>query len=118
MRSTLIVSAFAALALAAPRPQDIEFDQVDAAPDSEITTPPTDVTVDIVANQPVASVLAAATAVVTDVASTTNQKRDVMDVLDRIAKRDAPCAAQPTGSGPISRYVHSTNDTVLDRDSC
>ena len=37
MRSTLIVSAFAALALGAPRPQEIDFDVVDAAPDPEIS---------------------------------------------------------------------------------
>lgn len=66
MRSTTIVSAFAALALAAPRPQDIEWDQVDAAADPEIFTPPTDVTVDTVAIQPAAAASAVASAAVTD----------------------------------------------------
>jgi hypothetical protein len=52
MRSTLIVSAFTAPALAAPRPQDTEWDQVDASPDQEIVSPPTDVTIDTIAIQP------------------------------------------------------------------
>jgi hypothetical protein len=102
MRSTLIVSAFAALAIAAPRPQDIEWDQVDASPDPEIYTPPTNVTVDTVAIQPASAASAIASAAVTDVASTTDlsQKRDILKVADLLGKRDADCAVQPAGSGP------------------
>lgn len=101
MRSTLIVSAFAALALAAPRPQDIEWDQVDASPDPEIVTPPTDVTVDTVAIQPASAASAIASAAVTDVASTIAQKRDMLEVADLLSTRNADCTAEPAGTGPV-----------------
>jgi hypothetical protein len=74
MRTTLIVSAFSALAVAAPRPQDIEFDQVDAAPDAVIVAPPSDVTTDSVPAQPVAEAVAIASSAVTE--TTTTEKRD------------------------------------------
>ena len=104
MRSTLIASAFAALALAAPRPQDIEFDLVDAAPAAEIYTPPTNVTVDTVSIQPASAASALASAAVSNVASTEDptQKRDILEISDALSlktKRDADCAAQPAGSG-------------------
>lgn len=108
MRSTLIISAFAVLAVAAPRPQDIEFDQVDAAPDPTIYTPPTNVTVDDVEIQPASVASAIASAAVTDVASTTDptQKRDLLELTDLIGKRDADCAVQPAGTGPaVNKYV-------------
>ena len=60
MRTTMLVSALAALALAAPRPQDIEFDQVDAAPDAVIATPLVDGAMSNVSIQPVAAVTALA----------------------------------------------------------
>lgn len=104
MRSTLIVSAFAALALAAPHPQDIEFDQVDAAPDAEIVTPPTDVTSDTVAVQPVSQAVALGSTSVTD--TTTTQKRDFLEVANTLSKREGDCSAEPAGTGPqISSYV-------------
>jgi hypothetical protein len=96
MRSTLIVSAFAALAFAAPRPQDIEFDQVDAAPDPVIFTPPVDGTSSSVAIQPSSAIAAVADASVTDTA-TPNDKRDFLGFL---GKRDGNCAVQPQGTGP------------------
>lgn len=101
MRSTLIVSAFAALALAAPRPQDIDFDEVDATPDPTIYTPPTNVTVDVVEIQPASAALAVASAAVTDVASTTDptEKRDIMEVADMLKPRTTDCGALPDGSG-------------------
>lgn len=101
MRSTLIVSAFAALALAAPRPQDIEFDQVDAAPDPVIVTPPVDGTSSSVALQPSSAIAAAASAVVTDTATTTDTAtNDKRDFLGFLSKRDSNCAVQPAGTGP------------------
>src|SRR5882757_4839005 len=88
MRPTLVVSAFAALALAAPRPQDIVFNEVDATPDPTIYTPPTNVTVDTVVIQPASAASAVASAAVTDVASTSDPtKRDVMGVVDKLKPR-------------------------------
>jgi hypothetical protein len=105
MRSTLIISAFAALALAAPRPQDIEFDQVDAAPDAEIVTPPTDVTSDTPVTQPVSQAVSIGSTSVTD--TTTTQKRDFLEVANSLSKRgDGDCSAEPAGTGPqVSSYV-------------
>jgi len=106
MRSTLIVSAFAVLALAAPRPQDIEFDLVDAAPDAEVVTPPTDVTSDTVEVQPVSQAVAIGATSVTDTTSTT-QKRDFLEVAKNLSKRgDGDCSPEPAGTGPqVSSYV-------------
>jgi len=102
MRYTLIVSAFAALALAAPRPQDIDFEQVDAAPEADPVSPPIDVSVDVVAVQPVAAATALAAASVTEVA--TAEKRDFLEVAGLLEKRNAECAAETPGTGPqVSR---------------
>ncbi|KUJ11847.1 uncharacterized protein LY89DRAFT_653320 [Mollisia scopiformis] len=109
MRSTYIISAFAGLALAAPHPQDIEFDQVDAAPDPTIVTPPVLGASATVSIQPTAAVATVADASVTEVASTnsteTNDKRDFLDFL---GKRDGNCAVQPKGTGPT---VNTPDDT-------
>jgi len=111
MRSTLIVSAFAAFALAAPRPQDIDFDGVDSTPDPTVYTPPTNVTVDEVAIQPASAASAIASAAVTDVATTSDpvqDKRDFSELTDRLDARGADCAALPAGSGPaVNRYGYS-----------
>lgn len=93
MRSTIIVSAFAALALAAPRPQQIEFDQVDAAEDPVLVSAPSDVSFDIVDVLSVDAAKAQAAASVTDVASTV-EKRDML------FKRDGDCKPEPAGTGP------------------
>ncbi|EPE29376.1 hypothetical protein GLAREA_00536 [Glarea lozoyensis ATCC 20868] len=98
MRSTIIVSAFAALALAAPRPQEIEFDQIDAVPDSTPVVVPVDVSVDTVDILPKAAVVAAAEAAVTEVATTV--KRSFLDEGDNLSKRGQICSVQPAGTGP------------------
>jgi hypothetical protein len=98
MRSTIIVSAFAALALAAPRPQEIEFDQVEAIPDTTPIVVPVDVSVDTVDILPTAAVVAAAEAAVTEVATT--QKRAFLDGGDDLSKRGQICSIQPAGTGP------------------
>jgi hypothetical protein len=88
MRSAFIVSAFAALALAlaAPRPQDIEFDQVDAAADPIVVAVSADVAEQTVSIQ---------------------QKRDFLGVARSLSKRgDGDCSAQPAGTGPtVTTYV-------------
>ena len=75
MYSTLIISTFAALALAAPRPQLINLDAVDAAPDPVFVTP----SYDVVTENPTVS------------------RRDA-----RIQRRDGTCAQQPDGYGPAT----------------
>lgn len=97
MRSALIISAFAALALAAPRPQDIEFDLVDSAPDPVVVTPPVEGSSATVSIQPSAAVSKLADAAVTDTA-TTNDKRDMMAALGK--RGDGDCSVQPKGAGP------------------
>lgn len=92
MRSTLIVSAFAALALAAPRPQEIEFDLVDAAPDPIVVTVPITGTSDSVPIQAAAAAAAIGTQAVDE---TTMTKRRSL-----FSKRDGDCSKQPLGTGP------------------
>ncbi len=95
MRTALLIGAFAALAIAAPRPQEIEFDLVDAAPDAEPIDP--DLAPSSVVIQPSAAASTLAVAQITDVA-TTYSKRDM------VVKRDGDCHAEPAGTGPA---VHS-----------
>lgn len=107
MRSALILSALAALALAAPRPQDIDFAQVDAAPGVDPVTPPTDGSTDTVPIQPPSD----AAAIGADTVTETTSKRDFINVIDlvkgelfeprsKLARRDGDCSALPAGTGP------------------
>jgi hypothetical protein len=91
MRSALLISALAALALAAPRPQDIEFDLVDEASTPEPTTAPDDGQADVVDIQPtnIADSIGAA-------APTSMSRRNVDDFV----KRDGNCSPLPAGTGP------------------
>ena len=98
MRSTIFVSAFAALAIAAPRPQDIQFDLVDVASDPEIVTPPTDVVVDNIAVLPAASAVHVADASVTDVAQAKPKERRGLQKRG-LQKRDGDCSPEPAGTG-------------------
>lgn len=109
MRSTIIISAFAALALAAPRPQDIEFDQVDAAPNVDVVTPPVTGTTDSVVIQPTSQAISIGADAVTDVATT---KRDTLRHRGSLGKRDGNCAVQPAGTGPqVSTLVYPNTGT-------
>ena len=78
MRSAIVFSALIGLALAAPRPQSIDLDGVEAAPDPQFYTPPYDVPSDV-----------------TDDTSDST-KRSV-----QVIKRDGNCAAQPAGHGTV-----------------
>ena len=78
MRSALIISALAGLALAVPVPQDIDLDGVDAAADPIFVAPPYDVATD---NGSEGTVVV---------------ERSILD------KRDGNCATQPAGSGPVA----------------
>lgn len=93
--SVFTISALAALAIAIPHPQAIDFARVEAAPAPGLETAPLDVQIDtpVLAPVPVAGPIAPIPAVV---------KRDTV-----LQKRDGDCALQPAGSGPVA-----TNDTV------
>ena len=93
MRSTIFVSAFEALATAAPRPQDIQFDLIDVASDPEIVTPPTDVVIDNIAVLPAASAVQVAGASVTNVAQAKPKERRGLQ------KCDGDCSPEPAGTG-------------------
>lgn len=96
MRSTIILSAFAALAAAAPRPQDIALDAVDAAPDPTIYTV-TDGTSPTVSIMPLAAMTTIADATVTNAAGdNVNSKR-------ALGRRDGDCSPLPRGFGPVPK---------------
>ncbi len=100
MHPALIISALAALALAAPTPQDIEFDQVDAAPDPIVYTPPSDGGIESVSVLPDTAVIAIADKAVTS--EPTTEKRGLL------GKRDGDCSATPAGTGPaVTTYASS-----------
>jgi hypothetical protein len=99
MRSTIIATALIALAAAAPRPQSIDLNTIDALPDAAVVKPPVAVESDTPSIQPSAAATSIAAAVVTSTA----QKRDFLDVISAKQKRGA-CAVQPDGYGPVSRY--------------
>jgi hypothetical protein len=96
MRSAVIISALAALAAAAPRPQDIDFTQVDAAGAAEVESAPAAATA---ASQVVA--VPSQTGLAASVVSATPlAQRDFDDLISALSKRDGNCAAQPAGTGP------------------
>ena len=75
MHSTLILSTLVGLAIAAPRPQLMNLDAIDAAPDPVFMTP----SYDVVSETPAVS------------------KRGTL-----VQKRDGTCAQQPDGYGPVA----------------
>ncbi|PBP19023.1 hypothetical protein BUE80_DR010095 [Diplocarpon rosae] len=106
MRATLIILAFAALALAAPRPQAIDIDAVDALPNPKVDTAPSNVTAETVPIVPVASAVKIADASVTDVAQTKGKR-------ENLNKRDGNCAVQPAGTGPRISTPDDSADSFL-----
>ena len=93
MLSVLFVSTLLGLSLAAPRPQEISYGDVEAAGAPVMVTPALDVasqTASVAPTDQVAS--SAAAAISTNPA--TPEKRS-------LTKRDGNCVAQPNGSGPV-----------------
>ncbi|KAI9714683.1 MAG: hypothetical protein M1812_006348 [Candelaria pacifica] len=87
MRTTLIVSTFAALAAAAPQPQQMDFAAVDEATPATLQGPPPTAASQVAYNSASASAAAAA-----DISSDPLTKR-ALGVND-------PCGPQPDGYGP------------------
>ena len=85
MRYSLVFSALAGLAIAAP--QNIDIDGINAAPDPVFVAAPYDVVAETPAPAPTSSVEPITTGVA---------RRST-----RIQKRDGNCAKQPPGSGPV-----------------
>lgn len=99
MRSTIIVSALAALAVANPVPQAIDLAAVDALPEASVSGAPDNVAYQSVDVKPSAAATSAGAAKVTDTAvpSGSPAKRNIV-------KRS--CEVQPAGAGPTSTYVY------------
>jgi len=95
MKSFLIIGALAALASA--RPQEIQWDVVDAAADPPTVLVPIGAEPDIVTYNPDAAASAAAALIVADPLPQVTSPLD--DII--LEKRDNPCSPQPTGAGPI-----------------
>ncbi|KAG4033904.1 hypothetical protein MFRU_004g04000 [Monilinia fructicola] len=95
MRSTIIVSALAALAVANPVPQAIDLAAVDALPEASVSGAPDNVAYQSVDVKPSAAATSAGAAKVTDTAvpSGSPAKRNIV-------KRS--CEVQPAGAGPTS----------------
>jgi hypothetical protein len=112
MRSALIVSAFAALTLAAPRPQEIDFDTVDAAPDAPIYEAPA---VPVKENVPSQSDATAVKLAIGSITETVNpEKRDLLNVIDNLSGRaEQDCSALPAGTGPTVNTPDDTAESFL-----
>ncbi|KAI9821235.1 MAG: hypothetical protein M1827_003970 [Pycnora praestabilis] len=96
MRSAVIISLLATLAAASPRPQDIDFDAIDAAAAPTIVGPPVAAVSQAQVFDPTSASVAAAAAITEAPLS----KRQALGVND-------PCGPQPDGYGPKPE-----NDTV------
>ncbi|KAG9658703.1 hypothetical protein KCU64_g4346, partial [Aureobasidium melanogenum] len=99
MRSFFTLPVLAAVVAAAPRPQDIDFDQVEQAADPVIITPAIDVATQVATVAAVTEQAAAASAAVSaqpaiNNASTVNER-------DLVA-RDSVCVKQKPGKGPVA----------------
>ncbi|KAL1301534.1 hypothetical protein AAFC00_005775 [Neodothiora populina] len=97
MRNFALIPAFIGLALAAPRPQDIALDEIEALPTVAVVTPALVVASQSASVLPLESQLAAASsAIVADPAIGTPaaEKRN-------LAERDGTCAPYPKGAGPV-----------------
>ncbi|EON68796.1 hypothetical protein W97_08054 [Coniosporium apollinis CBS 100218] len=126
MRS-LFLAGFASLALAAPRPQNIDIEAVEAAPDPVMVTPA--VAAPSQGASVAAAVVEAAAATKVSLLKRTNMicggeedpsacievesKRDV-----QVRKRDGDCSKQPLGSGPVpspdTAVAFSSNQDIQD----
>jgi hypothetical protein len=101
MRCLLVLSVLAAVVAAAPHPQDISFDEVEAAPDPVIITPSAAVASQVATVAPVADqIAAAAAAVLADPAVNDTLSSSKRDIVARDAS--TPCAKQPLGKGPVA----------------
>ena len=89
MRVALILPVLAGLAVAAPRPQEIDIAGVDAAPDPVMVQPAYDVV-----SQSATAVPTSPIQPITTNAVGLRKRRALME------KRDGNCALQPPGSGP------------------
>ncbi|KAI9876050.1 MAG: hypothetical protein M1830_007443 [Pleopsidium flavum] len=90
MRTTLLASILAGLAFAAPRPQAIDFNEIDSAPVLTAVGPPISAVDQPVRYNAAAAASSAAAAVATDPVTLGKRSVDV----------NAACAPQPDGYGP------------------
>lgn len=99
MRSFFTLPVLAAVAAAAPRPQDIDFDLIEQAADPVLITPAVDVATQVATVAAVTEQAAAASAAVSAVPAINNasfvNERDIVT-------RDSACAKQKAGKGPVA----------------
>lgn len=101
MRSYLLASAIAALVLASPVPQTLDFDLIDTVDTPASVTVPFDITSQNVTYDAAAAASAVKSSVVAgdDSIDLSDSTSDVNSTAT-IAKRDT-CATQAAGSGPV-----------------
>jgi hypothetical protein len=90
MHFLLCAPVLAGLALAAPRPQEIDLGGVASASPPAFVTPPVDVVSDTATLLPTPTIVP----ITSDAPNTQKQS-------NRAVKRDGNCATQPPGSGPV-----------------
>ena len=95
MHSALLLPAFALLAIAAPRPQEINLGDVVAAGKPVLVTPALGVASQTATVIPVSQVDSSAAAAIATSPATAKRS------LPKIERRDGDCSPQPTGPGPV-----------------
>lgn len=100
MRSFLTLPVLAALVAAAPRPQDIDLDQVEQAADPVVITPAADVATGVATVAAITEQAAAASAAVSEDPATNT----ALPIAERdVIARDSTCAKQKAGKGPVAK---------------
>jgi hypothetical protein len=99
MRSFFTLPVLAAVVAAAPRPQDINFDQVEQAADPVIITPAVDVATQVATVAAVTEQAAAASAAVSAEPATNS----ALTIVERdTVERASTCTKQKAGKGPVA----------------
>jgi hypothetical protein len=99
MRSFFTLPVLAAVVAAAPRPQDINFDQVEQAADPVIITPAVNVAAQVATVAAVTEQAAAASAAV----SAEPAINSALPVAERsLVERASTCTKQKAGKGPVA----------------
>lgn len=102
MRSFLLASVAAALALASPVPQSLDLGLIDSIATPDNVTIPSDITAQVVSYDSDSAVAAVETSVLSS--DSTVDLSDASDIVNTTAvlKKRTACAAQPTGYGPVA----------------
>lgn len=117
MRGSLVISALAGLAAAAPRPQDIDFEEISSEPTPTVVGPAASALNDPVQYDAQAAAASASAAVIAELtlASKSRKEREIIELQTIHKRTPGDCARQPDGYGP--KPAEDTVDAFLSYDA-